>query len=174
MSGFTGDKFPSVLGGGVPGAMPKGGLIGGGSGGRYSGTGVDGGGAREMQRLTLRRAFGNSFFLPTGQTVAITPFRRYFSAGDMAGSVNSAPSPLLGPAINQVRSSGMVSRLHTNGGGTNNQGTAFYSGNPKFVYDGSDYMRFKKLQAVNRNYNDYSFGGENGTTIKQALTRVRR
>jgi hypothetical protein len=68
----------------------------------------------------------------------------------------------------------MVSRLHASRDGINNQGQAFFTGNPKYVYDSSNYIRFKKLQAVNRNYNDSSFGGENGTTIKQALTRVRR
>ena len=31
-------------------------------------------------------------------------------------------------------------------------------GNPKYVNDSSDYIRFKKLSAKNRNYNDSSFG----------------
>ena len=34
-----------------------------------------------------------------------------------------------------------------------------YSGNPKFIYDSSDYIRFKKLQAINRNFNDETHGG---------------
>ena len=32
-------------------------------------------------------------------------------------------------------------------------------GNARFVYDSSDYTRFKKLSAKNRNYNDSSFVG---------------
>ena len=32
-------------------------------------------------------------------------------------------------------------------------------GNNKFVYDSSDYIKYKKLRSVNRNYNDRSFGG---------------
>ena len=172
MSGFTGDTFPSKLGGGIPGGMPKGGLIGGGSGGRFSGTGIEGGGVREMERLILRRGVGNSTF--PGNPASITPFRRFFNAGDPAGSLNSAPSALLGKPPNQLSGNSMVSRLHAPHGGVNNQGQAFYTGNQKYVYDSSNYVRFKKLQAVNRNYNDSSFGGENGTTIKQALTRVRR
>lgn len=173
MSGFTTDKFPSILGGGIPGAMPKGGLLGGGaSGGRAGNSGMEGGGQRELERLTLRRVLGNTKF--PGNPNKITPFRRYFNAGDTAGTVNSAPSALLGRPPNQVGASSMVSRLHANFGGVNNNGEAFYTGNPKYVYDSSNYVRFKKLQAVNRNYNDSSNGGENGTTIKQALTRVRR
>ena len=33
-------------------------------------------------------------------------------------------------------------------------------GNPKYVNDSSDYIRFKKLSAKNRNYNDASFVGD--------------
>jgi hypothetical protein len=172
MSGFTGDSFPSVLGGGIPGGQPKGGLLGGGAGGGRGGySGMEGGGEREIQRLFLRRVFGNTSY-PNNPQI-ITPFRRYFNAGDTAGSNNSAPSALLGNPINQVRSSSMVSRLHTNGGGTAT-GDAFYSGNQKYVFDSSNYVRFKKLLATNRTYNDSSFGGQGGSTVFQALNRVRR
>jgi hypothetical protein len=176
MSGFTTDTFPSILGGGIPGGQPRGGLIGGGSGSRFSGTGMEGGGERELERVSLRRVLGFTLFpgQSAGASLPITPFRRYFNAGDTAGTVNSATSPLLGLPPNQVGASSMVSRLHASYGGVNNGGEAFFTGNPKYVYDSSNYVRFKKLQAVNRNYNDSSNGGENGTTIKQALTRVRR
>ena len=171
MSGFIGDVFPSILGGGIPGGQPKGGLVGGGSGGRYSGTGIEGGGQRELNRLFLRRVFGNRTF-PNNASV-ITPFRRYFNAGDTAGTLNSYPSPLMGNPINQAISSSIVSRLHASGGGTQS-GSAFYTGNQRFVYDGSDYMRYRKLRAINKNYNDSSFGGAGGSTVAEALARVRR
>ena len=172
MSGFTGDSFPSVLGGGIPGGMPLGGLIGGGSGGRFSGTGIEGGGQREIERLTLRRVFGNTRF--PGNPQVITPFRRYFNAGDTAGTVNSAPSLLLGRPPDQVGSSSMVSRIHAPQDGINNQGAAFFSGNQKYVYDSSNYVNYRKLRAVNKNYNDSSFGGSGGSTVASALARVRR
>jgi hypothetical protein len=172
MSGFTTDTNPSKLGGGIRGGMPLGGLTGGGAGGRYSGTGIEGGGQRELERVTLRRVLGHTQF--PGRPNVITPFRRYFNAGDTAGSYNSTPSPLLGRAPDQVGSSSIVSRIHGRHDGTDNQGQAFYSGNPKYVYDSSNYVRFKKLQAVNRNYNDSSFGGAGGSTVAEALARVRR
>ena len=172
MSGFIGDTNPSILGGGIPGGMPLGGLIGGGAGGRFGGSGIEGGGARELDRLVLRRMFGHRIF-PNNNPQIITPFRRYFNAGDTAGTINSGPSPLLGPQINQARSSSMVSRLHANGGGTQ-QGDAFFTGNQRYVYDSSNYIRFKKLVAVNRNYNDSSFGGAGGSSVAEALRRVRR
>ena len=172
MSGFTTDKFPSVLGGGIPGGQPKGGLIGGGSGGRFSGTGIEGGGARELERVTLRRVLGFTKF--PGNPNAITPFRRFLNAGDTAGTVNSASSPLLGRPPNQLGASSMVSRIHASQDGIKANGASFYTGNPKYVYDSSNYVRFKKLQAVNRNYNDSSFGGAGASTVSQALARVRR
>jgi hypothetical protein len=172
MSGFTTDSFPSVLGGGIPGGQPKGGLIGAGAGSRFSGTGMEGGGQRELERVTLRRVLGFTQF--PGNPQNITPFRRYFNAGDTAGSFNSAPSPLLGRPINQVGSSSMVSRLHAPQDGVSNQGEAFFTGNQKYVYDSSNYIKFKKLQAMNRNYNDSSYGGAGASTVSQALARVRR
>jgi hypothetical protein len=46
--------------------------------------------------------------------------------------------------------------------------------NGKFVYDGSDYTRFKKNQAVNQNYNDLSFGGDQSSGSQVAYRAVRR
>ncbi len=169
MSGFTSDSFPSVLGGGIPGGQPK--LLGGGSGGgRSSTSGMEGGGQRELNRVYARRVFNFKVY-PNGNPANITPFRRYLNAGDTAGTTNSAPSPLLG-SPNQLSGNSMVSRIHAHQGGTTT-GEALYSGNTKFVYDGSDYVRFKKLVANNKTYNDLSFGGASASTVAQALRRVR-
>jgi hypothetical protein len=46
--------------------------------------------------------------------------------------------------------------------------------NTKFVYDSSDFIRFRKNQAINRNYNDRSFGGDDSSTSQSAYRRIRR
>jgi hypothetical protein len=46
--------------------------------------------------------------------------------------------------------------------------------NGKFVYDGSDYINFKKKQAINRNYNDRSFGGNEFSGAQSAIRAIRR
>jgi len=46
--------------------------------------------------------------------------------------------------------------------------------NGKFVYDGSDYINFKKKQAINRNYNDRSFGGNDYSAAQSAMRAIRR
>ena len=51
-------------------------------------------------------------------------------------------------------------------------GGSAFTGNPKFVYDGSDYTRFKKMKAKLKTYNDKSFGGSNNGAYT-FLMRVR-
>ena len=46
--------------------------------------------------------------------------------------------------------------------------------NVKYVYDGSDYITFKKLQAVNRNYNNASNGGNLNSGSQSAFRAIRR
>ena len=172
MSGFIGDSNPSILGGGAPGAQPKGGLLGGGGGaGRGAWSGMEGGGERGISRKILRSVFGNRVFPNNASN--ITPFRRYLNAGDTNGTVNSGPSSLVGQSINQVKGRALVSRIHGNGG-TTITGNAYYSGNPKYVYDSSVYVGYKRLFAVNRTYNDKSFGGDASNAAQSALRRVRR
>jgi hypothetical protein len=54
------------------------------------------------------------------------------------------------------------------------QGGAQWTGNAKYVYDSSDYIRFKKLQASNRNYNDRSFGGDESNASYVPRNAARR
>jgi len=155
---------PTTLGGGVKGSQPTLLHI------------MDGGGARGVDRNVLREGFGQSRFLKnaTGNEnlpIKVTPFRLAMNAGDINGSVNSAPIPQL-PAPSQINGQ-KQSKLHARGDGVRNNGSAGYSGNPKYVYDGSDYTRYKKLAAMNKTYNDRSFGGSNNGAYS-FLMRVRR
>ena len=54
-----------------------------------------------------------------------------------------------------------------------NKNLALWSGNQRWVYDGADYVRFKKLQAKNRNFNDVSWGGDRNNASQTARSRVR-
>lgn len=173
MSGYINDTNPSKLGGGVPGVQSM--LLGGGANSN-SNSGMEGGGQRSITRLQLRNSFGKSGWLKRAVNnnnlpLVITPFRLAFNAGDINGTENEAPIPEL-PNVNQLNGENL-SRLNARGDGTKNDGKAGYSGNPKYVYDSSDYVRFKKLQASNRNYNDSSYGGSNNGA-QTYLLRVRR
>ena len=103
----------------------------------------------------------------------LTPFRKAFNAGDMFTRNNSATSTLLPKPPNQVNSLRNMFGWQNNAGSVQRDSNgSFYSGNPRFVYDGSDYSRFKKLQAINRNYNDITFGGDQHSASQQAYRRV--
>ena len=46
--------------------------------------------------------------------------------------------------------------------------------NVKFVYDSSDYTTYLKQRAVNKNYNDLTYGGDNSNSGQSALRAIRR
>ena len=129
---------------GYPGVAPR--LIGGG-GNATSGSGMVGGANRERMRFTLRDAWNGKAANRTynGVKTNVTPFRAVNNAGDLMSRA-SFPNPNNLPSANT---------------------------NVKWVYDGSDYTKFKKQQAQNRNYNDYSFGGDTRSNTLVALGKVR-
>ena len=120
----------------------------------------------------------------------LTPFRKLMNAGDIRNTHNAnvigkkncgsnCPfDSLYINAINQVSST----RRASNGsavrlGGvvpTTTNEPSLWTGNNKWVYDGSDYVTFKKLQAKNRNFNDKSWGGDRHNASQVAVSRVRR
>jgi len=46
--------------------------------------------------------------------------------------------------------------------------------NVKYVYDSSDYVTYLKQKAINYNYNDYSYGGDDYSTSQSAIRRIKR
>tara|TARA_Y100001980_G_C14470320_1_gene250609 strand:- start:228 stop:995 length:768 start_codon:yes stop_codon:yes gene_type:complete len=104
----------------------------------------------------------------------LTPFRKAYNAGDIMNKYNKPPTnKLINRPPNQINSINNMFGWQSGAGSVNTKSDgSFYSGNPKFVYDGSDYSRFKKLQAINRNYNDTTFGGDKHLASQQAYRKV--
>ena len=46
--------------------------------------------------------------------------------------------------------------------------------NVKYVYDSSDYVTYLKQKAVNKNYNDLTYGGDQSNTSQSAVRAIRR
>ena len=167
----------SSLGGGIQGTQPPGGLIGGGDNG---GTGMVGSSARGRNRHILRNAFGNgclfskfSFANKLNRQFKIGPFRMATNSGDPNGTINESPSPNL-PQVNGVGGiQGLHSRSRFTTGGVHNNQNAYYSGNQKYVYDSSNYTSFRKYQAINKTYNDKSFGGDQYNANQVSLAHLR-
>ena len=141
---------------------------------------MDGGNDRATSRKYLARAFGNMNNTGLGTSPllysknVLGPFRTAYNAGDVITNNNEPTNIKYGALSNQVGGNNL-SRLQVRGDGNSGQnGKAMYSGNPKFVHAGSDYIRFKKLQALNRNFNDTGFGGANNHQEQHAINRVRK
>ena len=150
----------------------------------YTGKGVspqlngstEGGSARSLGRFSIVNAWnadaGKSSW--NGYKMGGTPFRLVNNAGDYLSRKNytSGGSNQLYGSINKASTPSAL----TLGGGIfskkDNTDIPSCTANVKYVYDGSDYTRFKKLQATKRSYNDYSFGGSNNSS-QTVISRTR-
>lgn len=110
-------------------------------------------GEQSLDRGVLRRGWNqlNAIGTINGYKRVITPFRAVNNLGDFLARPNYVCG---GP--NQVNASkpgwkGHIGSIISQCDGT---GVAGASCNPRFVSDSSDYVRFRKLRAMNKNYND--------------------
>ena len=110
-------------------------------------------GEQSVDRGVLRRGWNqlNAIGTIKGYKRVITPFRAVNNLGDFLARPNYVCG---GP--NQVNASkpgwkGHIGSIISQCDGT---GVAGASCNPRFVSDSSDYVRFRKLRAMNKNYND--------------------
>ena len=100
-----------------------------------------------------------------------TPFRAIMSAGAVNGTINQSGSSNLINS-NQVQQP-RVKGTQNNPRSINTEGNSYFTGNPKYVYDSSDFIKYKKLKSINKNYNDSSFGGSNNGSFS-FLKKIRR
>ena len=109
------------------------------------------------------RSFGNTYNsgLKSSPLVypknILGPFRTATNAGDVLGYNKGATNIKYGHEPNKMSGHNILGFSSTKiGGSLSRSGDASYSGNPRYVYDGSDYIRFKKLQAHNKRFNNHN------------------
>jgi hypothetical protein len=132
-------------------------------------------------RFTLRDSWNTKSYCGSSNPKRIlTPFRAVNNAGDILSRDNYA----CGGGCQSVQSIPGIKGIKQHLGSTGSSckpsivwsdiqlDTTIPAGtcNVKFVYDGSDYIRFKKDQSVNKNYNDRSFNG-NSFNGSQSIRR---
>lgn len=108
-----------------------------------------------------------------GRNRVITPFRAVNNAGDFLARPDytcGGPNP-----VNAKRAGlggkGVLTSIISQCDGS---GVAPNYGNNKYVYDSSDYIRYRKLRSVNNNYNDKKFGGNDHNAEYVAQMAVHR
>ena len=138
-----------------------------------------GGNERSLSRKYLKKAFGNLVIPGLGNSSPalynkniLGPFRTHFNAGDVIVNTPQSTNKKYGSEANLLGGNNLA-RVNGSKDGLSRNGNAMYSGNPKFTHDSSDYIRFKKLQAINRNFNDKSFGGADANNTQSVIRKIR-
>lgn len=142
----------------------------------------------EHIRFTLKNAWNTSY--PSQlrrdnlKKPITTPFRAVNNAGDLLARLNYScggtcqsfqSRPGLKGLKNHfgaVQDSCIPSAIYSNLQLLNNIPAA--ACNVKYVYDSSDYVTYLKQKAVNKNYNDLSYGGDQSNASQSKLKAIRR
>jgi hypothetical protein len=125
-----------------------------------------------IMRRELRKAWNTSYARGevNGYKRQIGPFRAVTNSGDFLSRENyvcGGSEPSNGMKVGLGRRFGSIlSKCDGTGIPASNT-------NVKYVPDSSDYIKYKRQSAYNRNYDDVSFGGYNNSAYVD-LMRVRR
>jgi hypothetical protein len=143
----------------------------------------------EQIRFTLKNAWNNTY--PSQLRAAklpkrtiTTPFRAVNNAGDLLGRENFS----CGGSCQSFQSRPGLRGLKVRFGATSisctpstaynslqlNKSVPSATCNVKWVYDSSDYVTYLKQKAVNKNYNDLSYGGDQHHASQVASKAIRR
>jgi hypothetical protein len=142
----------------------------------------------EQIRVTLKEAWNTKYRTQLGRvglTKSITtPFRAVNNAGDLlsrenyscggtCGSFQSRPGLHgLRGRFGAIQSTCVPSVTYSNV--QLNTSVPSATCNVRYVYDSSDYTTYLKQKAVNRNYNDLTYGGDQSNSSQSAVRAVRR
>ena len=126
-----------------------------------------------MTRRVLRSSWNTAYATGSvnGHSRITTPFRAVNNSGDYLGRVQYSCG---GPNPTNADKPGMKGRIGTMWSNCDGTGIPPSSCNTKFVADSSDYITFKKQQAMNHTYNDLKFGGDDHNGSYVDLMAVRR
>jgi hypothetical protein len=123
------------------------------------------------RRILVKSWNTSQLFTKNGYKPSVGPFRAVNNSGDFLGRVNyscGGPNPENASRPGYGR---LIRSVPKQCDATNVQVTTC---NPKFVADSSDYVRFRKLRAMNRNYNDLTNSGDQSNGSYVALMAVHR
>ena len=128
-------------------------------------------GSQAAVRSILRNGWNTAFASGTynGKSRVITPFRAVNNSGDFLARTNYKCGGPTGMSTCSIGWAGSKIYLGSLVNNCDDSGVPGASGNVKYVYDSSDYITFRRQQAINRNYNDLKNGGDqsNGSYVSR-------
>lgn len=133
---------------------------------------------KDSEQTRTRRILLKSWNTPyavgtvNGHKRITTPFRAVNNLGDFLSRqhyICGGPNP-----INRTFPGGRQGPMGSIISQCDGSGVAASSCNVKFVADSSDYVTFKKQQAINNTYNDLSNGGDQHNASFVSMMSVRR
>lgn len=132
---------------------------------------------RQLRRIGIT---GNG---KSGKTIT-TPFRAVNNAGDILSRLNfscggSCQSFQSRPNVHGIRQQlGSIKSTCVPSAAYNslqlNATIPAAACNTKYVYDSSDFTKYLKQKAVNKNYNDLSYGGNDYNGAQSAMRAIKR
>jgi hypothetical protein len=142
----------------------------------------------EHIRFTLKNAWNTSYQRQLRKNnikkSITTPFRAVNNAGDLLSRQNYS----CGGTCQTFQSRPGLKGLSTHFGSVQNTCIPSFIGNRlqmnnnipasacnvKYVYDSSDYITYLKQSAVNKNYNDLKYGGNDNNSSQSVIRAIRR
>ena len=128
-----------------------------------------------QNRFILRQAWNNTYKRAVNYSaVPVTPFRAITNSGDLL----SRPAYSCGGPCQTFQSRPGMFGLRGAFGHISDHcdgsGIPPASCNVKYVYDSSNYTRYMKEKAINKVYNDLSYGGDDYKASQSAIRAIRR
>ena len=132
-------------------------------------------GAQTSTRSILRNAWNTSYAKGTynGHKRKIGPFRAINNAGDFLSRQNYKCGGPTGMSKSSIGWSGSKIYLGSQINNCDSTGVPASATNVKYVYDSSDFVTFRRQQAINSNYNDLKNGGDDHNASYVPLKHVR-
>lgn len=133
-------------------------------------------GEQSGTRSILRNAWNTTLAKGSykGKNRVITPFRAVNNSGDFLARKDYKCGGPTGMSKCSIGWAGSKIYLGSKIDNCDNTGIPGASGNVKYVYDSSDYVTYKKQEAINHNYNDLKNGGDDSNASYVPLMHVRR
>jgi hypothetical protein len=150
-----------ALGGGIKGISPKQTIT------NYKGS------DQVMSRRLVVKSWNTAYAtgVVNGKNRVTTPFRAVNNSGDYLGRIQYSCG---GPNPTSASKPGWKNRIRNMFSNCDGSGVPPSSTNTRFVADSSEYSKFKKNRAINLNYNDVSFGGDESNASYVDRMAIRR